>query len=125
MNDLHNTTFAFHITFADGGGPVLGACLGAVGRRRRWRPLPAQKEGAAAGGCIASAAAPEVRQRKPRKREELKRLPLNPEEPAGSVARWRWDPDKSPWWRLMRRRGVRIVGTRAYNKFLLSVLGFC
>ena len=34
------------------GGPVLGACLGAVGRRRRLRPLPAQKEGAAAGGCI-------------------------------------------------------------------------
>ena len=29
----------------------------------------------------ASAAAPEVRQRKPRKREEFKRLPLNPEEP--------------------------------------------
>ena len=37
VNDLHNTTFAFHITFADGGGPVLGVCLGAVGRWRRCR----------------------------------------------------------------------------------------
>ena len=62
----------------------------------------------------AAAAAPEVRKRKPRKREEFMRLPLNPEEPAGSLARWRWDPDKSPWWRLMRRRGVRIVGTAAF-----------
>ena len=33
--------------------------------------------------AAASGAAAEVRQRKPRKREEFKRLPLNPEEPAG------------------------------------------
>ena len=72
-------------------------------------PFPSRKR--------AATSSPEVRQRQPRKREEFKRRPLNPEEPAGSLARWRWDPDKSPWWRLMRRRGVRIVGTRAYNKF--------
>ena len=49
--------------------------------RRRER---AQQRAAAA----AAAEAPEARQRKPRKREEFKRLPLNPEEPAGSLARW-------------------------------------
>ena len=45
--------------------------------------------------------------RKKRKREDFPRLPLNPEEPVGKLARWRWDPQQSPWWKLIRRSGVR------------------
>ena len=44
-------------------------------------------------------------------------MPLNPEEPRGSLDRWRWNPAQSPWWKLLNRRGVRVVGSRAYNKF--------
>ena len=44
-------------------------------------------------------------------------MPANPDEPVGSRARWTFDPSLSPWWKLMRRPGVRIQGTRAYNKF--------
>ena len=67
--------------------------------------------------CAVAAAAPDTRQRKKRKRETAKRRPVSPEEPVGKVARWRFDPEKSPWWRLVRARGVRNEGTRAYNKF--------
>ena len=77
-------------------------------RRRRQ-----QRQGAAA----AAAATPATRVRKPRKKEQHKRSPLNPEEPDGSLKRWRFDPSKSPWWKLMNRRGVREPGTRAYLKF--------
>ena len=55
--------------------------------------------------------------RKKRKREEHKRSPVNEDEPPGKLSRWRFEPEKSPWWRLMERRGVRDVGTRNYLKF--------
>ena len=61
--------------------------------------------------------APATRARKKRKREEHKRSPVNEDEPPGKLSRWRFEPEKSPWWRLMERRGVRDVGTRNYLKF--------
>ena len=35
----------------------------------------------------------------------------------GDRRRWRLDPDTSPWWKLINRKGVREKDTRAYNKF--------
>jgi hypothetical protein len=58
-----------------------------------------------------------VRTRKKRKAEEHPRQPLNPDAPRGSKERWLWDHEHSPFWKYVNRRGVRVVGTRAYNKF--------
>ena len=57
-------------------------------------------------------------ERKKRAREQAPRAPRNEEEwGKGDVRRWRLDPYKSPWWKLMQRVGVRDVGTRAFNSF--------
>ena len=76
-------------------------------RRRRRREAAAKK----------AVAAQRVtrRERKKRKVEEAKRQPRNEEEANGKLARWRLDPAKSPWWKLIERNGVRDKGTRAYN----------
>lgn len=78
-------------------------------RRRRRREAAAKK----------AVAAQRVtrRERKKRKVEEAKRQPRNEEEANGKLARWRLDPAKSPWWKLIERNGVRDKGTRAYNNF--------
>tara|TARA_B110000046_G_scaffold90116_1_gene98147 strand:- start:388 stop:1953 length:1566 start_codon:yes stop_codon:yes gene_type:complete len=62
--------------------------------------------------------APKPRTRKKRAREEHPRLPLSGEAyPKGDIRRWRYDPSASTWWALMKRRGVRIEGSRAWLKF--------
>ena len=57
------------------------------------------------------------RKRKQRRKEEHKREPHSDNYPPGDIRRYRWDPWQSPWLRLVRKRGVKDVGTRAYNKF--------
>ena len=62
--------------------------------------------------------APKPRTRKKRAREEHPRQPLSGEAyPKGDIRRWRYDPSVSTWWALMKRRGVRIEGSRAWLKF--------
>ena len=79
----------------------------------KWRSLSRQRRSKATHERPATPTYP----RKQRAKEQFKRLPANPDEPVGSRARWTFDPSLSPWWKLMRRPGVRIQGTRAYDKF--------
>ena len=67
--------------------------------------------------AAAEAAPTEERKRKQRAREQHKRQPLFPENPKGSKEQWRLQPENSPWWADINRRGVRVKHTRAYNKF--------
>ena len=55
--------------------------------------------------------------RKKRKKEEARRMPRNDDFVMGDVRRWRLDAEKSPWWKLIGKEGVRDVGTRAYKSF--------
>ena len=72
---------------------------------------------AAAQAAARQAANVDAHPRKKRKKEQHRREPVNPEAPVGSHERWVDDPMQSNWWKLMQRRGVRVLGTRAYHKF--------
>ena len=72
---------------------------------------------AAAQAAARQAANVDAHPRKKRKKERHRREPVNPEAPVGSHERWVDDPTQSNWWKLMQRRGVRVLGTRAYHKF--------
>ena len=61
-------------------------------------PARRRRRAAAADGVGDASSVPA---RKRRAREELERMPLNPEEPRGSLDRWRWNPAQSPWWKLL------------------------
>ena len=91
--------------------------MGLLRRRHSGVEVAPQREAAGGGGGGGGAAAAVQHARKKRRKEEFKRLPLFDDEPKGSVERWRDDPDLSRWWLLMRRRGVHVVGSRAYIKF--------
>ena len=79
--------------------------------RKRGRRKRAQAAAAAA------AAEPLPRSRKKRAKEEHKRLVFNEDAEPGSLEARRNNPGQSPWWKLIKRRGVREPGTRAYYKF--------
>ena len=67
---------------------------------------------------VVPAATTTKRARKERKKEEAPRMPRNVGDfPKGDIRLWRLDPATSPWWQLIKKPGVDVVGTRAYNAF--------